>query len=261
MGEIFTLENRKRVGTGGVLGPLGTGPGNTLGMEPLPIGPWDTNFGQDFALTDAKWRFTTLLPQLPGQELWRGDQWFDSNFGKYLVRNGRLLLQTPHDSQQYYVGDCALDVAVGGEDAVALDRLTLDGSENGGPFSFLFAWGQSVGSGLDLSNFAYIQFAEVLLGRWLLSCSLIQGGGGSILFSDSTAYDLGGCPWRGMGMHIKAGEMHFHAGESLETMMRLCVPQSCGFSPDRVALFVSTGNKPNNTVGLGSFLRRTDLTF
>jgi len=259
-GEIFTLENKKRPGAGGVLPPLGVGPGNTIGFEPLPSGPWDWNFGRTFAETDAAWGFTALLPQHPDQ-LWRGDQWGDSGFGKYLVKSGRLLLQTPYDSNQYRLADRALDAAVSGEDAVALEDFTFDGSENGGPASVLFCWGQTSGGAIDFSNFGYIQIAEIGMGKWLVNSSLVQGGGGSIVFSNSTFYDLEGCPFHAMGMQIKAGEMHFYVGSSVKTMFRLGPPQGCSLSLDRIAILVTTSNMPNNTIGLGKFLRRTDLTF
>jgi len=260
MGDIFTLENKKRPGAGGVLPPLGVGPGNTIGFEPLPTGPWDWNFGRPFAETDEAWRFTTLLPQHPDQ-LWRGDQWGDSGSGKYVVKSGRLLLQTPYDSIQYYLADYALDVASGGEDAVALEDFTFDGSDNGGTASVLFCWGQSVGSGIDFNNLAYVQVAEIGVGKWQVNGALIQGGSGSTVFADNTFYDLAGCPFHGIGMAIKGGELHSYVGSSLKTMFRLGPPQSCGLSFDRVAILVTTSNKPNNTIGLGKFLRRTDLTF
>lgn len=259
MGDIFTLENKKRPGAGGVLPPLGVGPGNTIGFEPMPSGPWDWNFGRPFSETDAKWRFTALLPQHPDQ-LWRGDQWGDSGFAKYLVKSGRLLLQTPYDGQQYYIGDYALDVSATGEDAVALNDFSFDGSENGGPASFIFAWGQSSGSGLDLNNCALVQLAEYGVGKWFVSFSIIQGGGGNLIYADNTYYDLGGCPFHAVGMHYKAGEIRAYVGNSIKSMMRLGVT-GLGFSPDIVALFVQNANKPNDTMGLGAFLRRDTLTF
>jgi len=244
MGEIFTLENRKA--------------GRTFtALPPLPTGTDDTDFGQDFALTDADWHITTLLPD-EGNPLVRGEYWVTPSTQRHLVQNGRLMLQVPSISTEYEVMN--RDLSVETDDAVALS-FGMDESTLGGPATMLVGWGEKLAGTIDYNNFIYVQVAEGAPKTWVVTSAIIDGGVGSSLASFTISDTIGGCPFGALAMERHGTAFRAWVGRNLQCLHQLCADFTANFDPDFISILLRSGLHPNTTFGFYSFLRRDNCNF
>lgn len=244
MGEIFTLENRRAGAT-------------YTALPPLPTGTDDTDFGQDFALTDADWHITTLLPN-EGSPLVRGEYWVTPSTQRHLVQNGRLMLQVPSISTEYEVMNH--DLSVETDDAVALS-FAMDESTIGGPATMLVGWGEKLSGSLDYDNFIYVQIGESAPKTWNITAAMVDGGVGSSLFAVTVFDTMGGCPFNSLAMERHGSSFRAWAGRNLQCMQQLCGDTTASFNPDFMSILLRSGLHPNTTYSFYSFLRRDNCNF
>ena len=244
MGDIFTLENRRRGST-------------YTALPPLPTGTDDTNFGQDFALTDADWHITALLPD-EGGPLVRGQYWVTPGTQRHLVQNGRLMLQVPSIATEYEAMNH--DLSVKTDDAVGL-IFSMDESTIGGPATMLVGWGEKLSGALDYNNFVYVQISESAPKTWNITAAMVDGGVGSSLFAMTVFDTMGGCPFGALAMERHGTAFRAFAGRDLQCMQQLFGDFTAGFDPDFISILLRSGLHPNTTYSFYSFLRRDNCNF
>jgi hypothetical protein len=226
-------------------------------LPPLPTGTDDTDFGQDFALTDAAWNITTLLPD-EGDPLVRGEYWVTPSTQRHLVQNGRLMLQVP--SVVSSLEAMTHDLSVETDDAIALN-FAIDQSTIGGPSAMLMAWGEKLSGVLDYNNLVYIQISHSAPKTWTITASIIDGGVGSSLFSATSSDLLGGCPWQCIALERHGTAFRAWAGRTAQSMQQLCGDFTASLAPDFLSISLSSGLHPNTTYSFYSFLRRENCNF